>query len=85
MKNKIKLPKKEQTLYWLKNIILLALPFIVMDVVLRVLGHNINYFRKEMIAANILFNIIWILLIVLITLSLKGRAAKIFYTIGFIH
>jgi lipoteichoic acid synthase len=84
MKNKIKLPKKEQTLYWLKNIILLALPFIVMDVVLRVLGHKINYFRREMIAANILFNIIWILLIVLIALSLKGRAAKIFYTICFI-
>ena len=83
IKEKIKLPDKNKVFYWLKNIIFLAIPFIMMDIVLRVLGSNINYFQAKMVLPNILFNCIWILLIVLISLNLSRRAGRIFYGVLF--
>lgn len=83
MKSKITMPNKKQVLYWLKNIIFLALPFIAMDIVLRVLGRKINYFRIPMLVGSIVFNLIWILFIVLISMSLKRTLGRIFYIVCF--
>lgn len=80
---KIKLLDKNIILNRLKNIIFLAIPFIMMDAVLRVLGRNINYFQVRMVFSNILFDCIWILLFVLISLNLSKRVGRILYGIFF--
>ncbi len=61
------------------NIIFLVLPFLLMDVAIRILAMDINYFRKEMVFANILFNFIWIALIVTVTMSVKRKVGRIIY------
>lgn len=61
------------------NIIFLVIPFLLMDVAIRVLAMDINYSRKEMVFANILFNFIWIALIVSVTLSVKRTVGRIIY------
>lgn len=66
-----------------KNLILLALPFFLMDTVLRIMAIKINYFRGEMVFPSILFTFIWIGLFVCLTLNLKGRTGKIFYSLIF--
>lgn len=66
-----------------KDIILLALPFILMDGILRIMAMDINYFRKEMVFPSILFTIIWIGLFIGITINLKGLIGKIFYSVVF--
>ncbi len=66
-----------------KHILLLVLPFLLMDAVLRITAIKINYLRPEMILPSILFSIIWIMLFVGITISLKGNIGKIFYGIAF--
>lgn len=63
----------------IRDIVLLCLPFLLMDVAIRVLASDIHYFRKEMVAPNILFNFIWIALIVGIAINLKKTAGRIFY------
>ncbi len=63
----------------IRNIVFLCLPFLLMDLGIRVLASDINYFRKEMVAPNILFNFIWIALIVGIAINLKKTAGRIFY------
>ena len=85
MKNFIKLDKinKKQMLTWVKNILFLALPFLLMSGFIAIVGPKVNYFRVAIIAPNILFTIIWTLLIVLISLSLKKIWARIIYGIGF--
>ena len=67
----------------IKQVLILALPFILMDVFIRILASKISYFRPEMILSNLLFTIIWIGLPVGVTLNLKGIASKIFYSVYF--
>lgn len=85
MKNFIKLDKinKKQMLLWTKNILFLALPFLLMSGFIAIVGAKVNYFRVAIITPNILFTVIWTLLIVLISLSLKKIWARIIYGIGF--
>lgn len=66
-----------------RKVILLALPFLLMDVFIRVLASDINYFRKEMVFPNIMFNLIWIMLFVGISLNLKRNIGRIVYGISF--
>lgn len=67
--------KHRHTLY-------LAIPFILMDLVVRVIGYKIGYFPTYYPVPNI-FTIVWIILFLGITLSLKGIAGKILYWILF--
>lgn len=67
-----------------KNLICLALPFILMDMLIRILAIGITYFDFKMLIPSILFNLIWILLIVGIAANLKHNAGRIVYVISFI-
>ena len=84
MKNfKEKLPNKQTVLKNIKNAVLLAVPFVLMEIFIVILAENVNYFHAKMVIPNILFNFMWILLFVGISLNLKGKIGKIFYIICF--
>lgn len=70
----------------IKNIgsIMLAVPFILMDAIIRILSTGVNYLNFTMALTSILFNVIWILLIVGIATNLKRNAGKIFFALTFI-
>lgn len=77
---------KEKVKNFLKKyyrVILLILPFLLMDGAVRISGIKINYFRMEMIVPGILFVAMWIWFLVGITISMKQLAARIFYGIIF--
>ena len=65
------------------NILRLTIPFVLMDIVIRVLTIDVAYFRKTMVLPSILFSVIWILLIVLTSMSLKQKAGRIVYATWF--
>ena len=67
-----------------KNIFMLSLPFILMDVFMRLLYEDINYNQSRITTPNILFAIMWILIIVTISRSLKGNLGRIFYGVCFV-
>lgn len=67
----------------IKNVIMLALPFLIMDFCVRIMANGVNYSLKTIILPNILFTAMWIGLIVALSLFLKGKAAQIFYGICF--
>lgn len=56
----------------------LSLPFIAMDLITRIFGLDINFFKLGSIAPN-LFNISWIILFVGITISLSKKIGKLLY------
>ena len=60
------------------NIILLALPFFIIDLITRILGLEIGFFKLGHIAPN-LFNISWITLFVGLTISFKKKIGKYIY------
>ena len=62
-----------------RYVLYLALPFIAIDLLTRVVGADINYYRAEMVFPNILFTISWIAFFVAIILSLRGILGKILY------
>lgn len=57
----------------------MALPFLLMDLITRWNGRNIAYFRGEMVAGAILFDVAWIILFVGIAMQLPEKGARIFY------
>lgn len=65
------------------SLVLGILPFLSLDIWLRIWGHSVNYFRSEMVAANLCFTMIWIGLFSTLGLWLKGEIAKIIYCICF--
>ena len=67
--------KNRYTLY-------LAIPFIMMDLVIRIMGYKIGYFPTYYPVPNI-FTIIWIVLFLGIITSLKGAGGKIAYWVLF--
>lgn len=77
---------KETVVNVLKGIlkaILLALPFILMDVFIRVLAMEVSYSQKAMILPSIVFTTIWILLFVLVSMNLKRTFGRIVYAVCF--
>lgn len=62
-----------------KHIFILAIPFLTIDICMRIVGNEINYFRKAMVLPNILFNFIWIGLFIGIVLNLKRTVGRIVY------
>ena len=61
-----------------KYIALLALPFILMDIITRLFGNSIDFYKIYRLAPN-LFTLSWIILFVGLTLSFKKKIGKIIY------
>ena len=66
-----------------KNILMLAVPFMLIDVFMKLLAADVNYFQPELVIPNILFAVMWTTIIVTISRSLKGTAGQIFYAVCF--
>lgn len=62
--------------------IYLSLPFLLMDLIIRIMGQKIDFFPYYYGVPNI-FTIIWIMLFIGIITSLKRKAAKITYWVLF--
>lgn len=84
-KNEIKkIPKKIKLL--LKNnykIILITIPFLLTDIITRILGYKINFYSIEKLVPN-LFTITWLILFLGISLSIERKKGKIMYIIFFV-
>ena len=66
-----------------KQILMLSIPFVLMDLFVRVLASEINYFRILMVLPSILFSLLWILFFVGLSLCFKGVIGRILYGILF--
>ena len=66
-----------------KSEIFMFLPFFVMDLSLRIMGHKIEFYPAYYLQPN-LFTIIWVGLFIAVTKYLKGIFGKIFYWLIFI-
>ncbi len=64
-------------------IILMALPFILIDLITRILGRKINFFSIGRLVPN-LFTLIWVFLMIGICLFLEKKKGKILYIFFFI-
>lgn len=62
----------------------LALPFLMMDVFMRILGHDIHYFQPAMVFPNIMFVLLWIAMFLGIALNLNSKAGKVSYMLIFL-
>lgn len=83
IKNSNKLKKIKEYLIKYYYILLIILPFILMDLTTRIIGRKINFFRITKLVPN-LFTLIWIFLMIGISLFLEKRKGKILYTFFFI-
>lgn len=75
--------QKEQIIKEVIRVLRVALPFILMDVVIRVFTLGVSYSRKAMLLPSALFSILWILFFVLLSLSMKRKIGRIIYAICF--
>ena len=64
-------------------ILIVVLPFILIDIITRILGYKIHFYGVTKLVPN-LFTIIWIILVIGISLLLKRKKGKILYIIFFI-
>lgn len=82
---KLKIIKNKVKYFILKyyNILIISLPFILIDILTRILGYKIHFYRIGRLAPN-LFTISYIILIIGISLSLEKKKGKIIYIIFFI-
>lgn len=62
----------------------LALPFILMDVFIRILSFDVYYTRAAMIVPSLVFSAGWIIIIVSLTEYLGKIAGKLFYGVCFL-
>ena len=67
-----------------RNIIRLSIPFIIMDIVIRVLAFEVGYSRKAAILPSVLFTLIWILFFVFTSTSFKQKIGRVVYSIWFL-
>lgn len=83
IKNSTKLIKIKKYLIKYYYILIIILPFILMDLTTRIIGRKINFFGITKLVPN-LFTLIWIFLMIGISLFLEKRKGKILYTFFFI-
>ena len=71
--------------YFKKNyyIILISIPFILIDIITRIIGQKINFYGIGRLVPN-LFTILWLFLFIGISLSLEKKKGKILYILLFI-
>lgn len=77
------LNKLKQIIIENKNIVFLAIPFILIDIITRILGRKIHFFNILNPIPN-LFTLVWMFLILGISINLNKKKGKITYTIFFI-
>ncbi len=65
------------------NILMLALPFILMDAFMKLLATDVNYYESQIVIPNIMFSLMWSGAVVTISRSLKGNIGRIFYAVTF--
>ena len=65
------------------NLIIIIIPFILIDIITRILGHKIGFYATLKLVPN-LFTLVWLFLIIGVSLSLPKKYGKIIYTIFFI-
>ena len=66
-----------------KSVIFMIIPFVLIDVITRILGRKINFFSIWKLVPN-LFTAIWIFLMIGICIYLNKKKGKILYIIFFI-
>ena len=62
----------------------LALPFILMDIFIRILSSDVYYIRPAIILPSLVFSAGWIILIVSLTEHIGKKAGKLFYGVFFL-
>jgi len=77
LKNIVKYSKKHYYIF------LMAIPFILIDIITRIIGQKINFYGIGRFVPN-LFTIIWLFLFIGISLSLENKKGKILYILLFI-
>ena len=65
-----------------RSIIFMALPFLVMDITIRLLGNKINFYPVYRIIPN-LFTLLWTTFFITISLSVRKKLSKLVYSIFF--
>ncbi|MFG6325562.1 MAG: LTA synthase family protein [Lachnospiraceae bacterium] len=65
-------------------VLILAFPFIAIDIFMRLIGSEINYFQWKMVIPNLLFNAMWIGLVLGLALNVNRTFGKVIYLIFFI-
>ena len=71
------------TLRGLVHAVLLAVPFILMDVFVRYLASEVNYSQDSMVLPSILFSVIWILFVIVVAINIGGKIGRIVYGVCF--
>lgn len=70
---------KEKIKTHILPVVIMILPFVLMDVGLRFLSRGVNYFRSSAVFPSIAFSVIWVALIVGIALIIGGWPGRLFY------
>ena len=65
-------------------VLILAFPFIAIDIFMRLIGSEINYFQWKMVIPNLLFNVMWIVLVLGLALNVNRVFGKVIYIIFFV-
>jgi len=65
----------------IKNIIKLALPFVLMDIFIRVLSKGVNYSMPEILLPTILYTLMWVSAIVAVSMLLGPKSGRLFYAV----
>ncbi len=84
MKKVAKLFSKNKISEKSKARLFLALPFILMDIFIRILSFDVYYIMPAMIIPSLLFSAGWIIIIISLTEYLGKNAGKLFYGICFL-
>ena len=74
----------QKFLFRVVDVVLLSIPFIVMQVYIMILAMRVNYISFAIVTPNLLFNVLWIGFIVFVTLNMKKWFGRIFYLLCFL-
>ena len=75
--------KSKEILQKYYYIILMSIPFILIDLITRILGRKINFYGILKLVPN-LFTLIWLFLVLGVSLSIQNKRGKIIYIFFFI-
>lgn len=64
-------------------VLILATPFIVIDICMKIIASDVKYYQHSMVIPNLLFNITWIGLMLSIVLNVSRRIGKVLYWVFF--
>ena len=83
-KENLKLPSVKSCLKAIFYTVLTVMPFLLMDVFIRILARDVRYFQAAMVLPNILFTVLWISLLSIIPRCFKGELGRIIYAVFFL-